>query len=100
MLTRLEVDGFKSFEQLALEAEATVLSIITNAEFPRLFALWVKAAFSGQRVTQDLNDEPASVLLGCIRAERAAAGGAAGKRASGRSRVRGVSGVSSSRERP
>lgn len=34
----------------------------------------LKAAFSGQLVPQDPNDEPASALLARIRAERAASG--------------------------
>ena len=40
----------------------------------------LKAAFSGQLVPQDPNDEPAAVLLERIRAERAAAGTGGGKR--------------------
>ncbi|AUB84689.1 hypothetical protein THSYN_07865 [Candidatus Thiodictyon syntrophicum] len=40
----------------------------------------LKAAFSGQLVPQDPNDEPAAVLLERIRAERAAAGTGSGKR--------------------
>jgi type I restriction enzyme S subunit len=40
----------------------------------------LKAAFEGRLVPQDLSDEPASVLLERIRAERAAAPGQQGKR--------------------
>jgi type I restriction enzyme S subunit len=42
----------------------------------------LRAAFAGQLVPQDPNDEPASVLLARIRAERAAQGG--NKRSRGR----------------
>jgi type I restriction enzyme S subunit len=40
----------------------------------------LKAAFSGQLVPQDSNDEPASELLARIRAERANDGGAPRRR--------------------
>ena len=39
----------------------------------------LRAAFSGQLVPQDPSDEPASVLLACIRAERASKAAAAAK---------------------
>nr|WP_298165151.1 hypothetical protein [uncultured Pseudomonas sp.] len=52
---------------------------LQQAEALRQFTL--KKAFSGQSVAQDSNDEPASVLLERIRAERAAQPKARGRRA-------------------
>ncbi|MDE2716947.1 MAG: restriction endonuclease subunit S [Chloroflexota bacterium] len=53
------------------QTEATVEASLTRAERMRQSIL--KRAFSGKLVPQDPNDEPASVLLGRIRAEREAA---------------------------
>jgi type I restriction enzyme S subunit len=47
----------------------------------------LKAAFSGQLVPQDPNDEPASVLLERIRSERAKGGVKGVKRGGGRSQI-------------
>ena len=59
------------------QAEATVTASLVRAD--RLRQSILKQAFSGQLAPQDLDDEPASVLLERIRAEREAAKARAGK---------------------
>jgi type I restriction enzyme S subunit len=56
-------------EREAMAQEAAVLRALKQSSAQRQNIL--KAAFSGQLVPQDPNDEPASVLLERIRAERA-----------------------------
>ena len=74
----------QAFEGLVSELdniEKTIENELVKAEVLRQSIL--KKAFSGQLVPQDPNDEPASILLERIKAEKAAAG-TSGKRAGGR----------------
>ena len=64
-IVRLLEERFTAIEQQEREID----SALTQAEMLRQALL--KRAFSGQLVAQDPNDEPASVLLNRIRAERA-----------------------------
>ena len=66
------------------QAEATVEASLKRVG--RLRQSILKRAFSGQLVPQDPDDEPASVLLERIRAEREAAKAAAPKRKRSRRR--------------
>ena len=61
-----------------LDQDAAIAAALRQSAAQRKNIL--QAAFSGQLVPQDPNDEPASVLLARIRAERAARIGAATKR--------------------
>lgn len=65
-------------ENLDRQEEATELGLKQSAAQRKNI---LKAAFTGQLVPQDLNDEPASVLLERIRAERAAQAGSGKGRA-------------------
>lgn len=65
-------------ERRARSLRATLDSVVDDID--RLDRSTLTRAFRGQLVPQDPNDEPASVMLECIRAERAAGDGAATKR--------------------
>ena len=67
-------------------AEATVEASLTRAE--RLRQSILKQAFSGRLVPQDPDDEPASVLLERIRAEREAQAKGTGKGKSGKRKAK------------
>jgi predicted GIY-YIG superfamily endonuclease len=65
----------KRVEEARTSTEGMLAQAIrTRARCARLRQSILKWAFEGKLVEQDANDEPASVLLGRIRAERAAAG--------------------------
>ena len=64
--------------------EASVAAALARAR--RLRQAVLKQAFEGRLVPQDPDDEPASVLLGRIRAERKA--GARGKQKKGAEQLR------------
>jgi len=74
------VGQLKSAIQGAQEQDAAITHSLTQTAAQRKNIL--KSAFSGQLVPQDPNDEPASVLLGRIRAERAASDSDTRKRGS------------------
>ena len=59
----------RQFDQVSQQMEAVKLSLKQSAVQRQNI---LRAAFAGQLVPQDPNDEPASVLLERIRAERAA----------------------------
>jgi len=65
------------------ELQATITANLKRAG--RLRQAILKRAFSGKLVPQDHNDEPASVLLACIREQRAEAGNTAGEKKTKRS---------------
>ncbi len=68
MVIQILEEQFSSLENL----DQTITTALQQAETLRQSIL--KKAFSGQLVPQDPNDEPASVLLARIKAERAAVG--------------------------